>query len=134
VTFLPPTRRIYAASVRMTSGFRSMRPLAHRDVASYAIRVPRARSLPSASFRFRLAADTLTVRLGVPVIKASTGTSTRQVNSRLAFAHRLQRQVMTLRVMPDAHRVGGGLTAPVLPHHRTYGSVYGGSVGTSQAS
>jgi len=32
------------------------------------------------------------------------------------------------------HRVGGGLTAPVLPHHRTYGSVYGGSVGTSQAS
>ena len=104
MTFLPHARRIYAASVRMTSGFRSMRPLAHRDVASYAIRVPRVRSLPSASFRFRLAADTLTVRLGVPVIKASTGTSTRQVNSRLAFAHRLQRQVMTLRVMPDARK------------------------------
>ena len=26
---------------------------------------------------------------------------------------------------PD--RVGGGLTPPVLPHHRTYGSVSGGS-------
>ncbi|TKJ75480.1 hypothetical protein PspCFBP13509_26330 [Pseudomonas sp. CFBP13509] len=25
------------------------------------------------------------------------------------------------------HRVGGGLTAAVLSHHRTYGSVYGGS-------
>src|ERR1041384_4291976 len=25
------------------------------------------------------------------------------------------------------HRVGGSLAAPVLPHHRTYGSVYGGS-------
>ena len=24
-------------------------------------------------------------------------------------------------------RVGGGLTVPVLSHHRTYGSVYGGS-------
>ena len=33
-TFLPSTRRIYATSVRMTSGFRSMRPLAHRDDAS----------------------------------------------------------------------------------------------------
>jgi hypothetical protein len=48
--------------------------------------------------------DTLAVRLGVPVIKASTGTSTRQVNSRVAFANRLQRQVMTLRVMPDARK------------------------------
>ena len=24
-------------------------------------------------------------------------------------------------------RVGGGVTPAVLPHHRTYGSVYGGS-------
>jgi hypothetical protein len=79
VTFLPPTRRIYADSVRMTSGFRSMRPLAHQADASYAVRVPRAGSLPSASFRSRVAPDTLAVRLGVPVIKASTGTSTRQV-------------------------------------------------------
>lgn len=102
MTFLPDPRRIYADSIRMTLGFGSMRPLAHRAVASYAIRVPRVGSLPSASFRFRLAADTLAVRLGVPVIKASTGTCTRPVTTRFAFAYRLQRQVMTLRVMPDA--------------------------------
>ena len=104
MTFLPDPRRIYADSIRMTLGFGSMRPLAHRAVASYAIRVPRVGSLPSASFRFRLAADTLAVRLGVPVIKASTGTCTRPVTTRFAFAHRLQRQVMTLRVMPDARK------------------------------
>ena len=33
-TFLPSTRRIYATPVRMTLGFRSMRPLAHRRGAS----------------------------------------------------------------------------------------------------
>jgi len=49
----------YAGSLRMTSGFESMRPLAQRIDASYAVRVPRTRSLPAASFRFRLAADTL---------------------------------------------------------------------------
>ncbi|AXO60268.1 hypothetical protein DZC76_02255 [Pseudomonas sp. phDV1] len=27
----------------------------------------------------------------------------------------------------DLNRVGGGVTPAVLPHHRTYGSVYGGS-------
>jgi hypothetical protein len=31
------------------------------------------------------------------------------------------------RAMPGAHRVGGGFTSAVLSHHRTYGSVYGGS-------
>jgi hypothetical protein len=90
VTFLPHTRRIYAASVRMTLGFESIGPLAHRVVASYAVRVPRARSLPFASFRFRVAPNTLAVRLGVPVIKASIGTFTQQVTSRLAFAHRFK--------------------------------------------
>jgi hypothetical protein len=29
-------------------------------------------------------------------------------------------------------RVGGGLTPSVLPHHRTYGSVYGGSCTVSE--
>lgn len=28
---------------------------------------------------------------------------------------------------PQTDRVGGGVTPAVLPHHRTYGSVYGGS-------
>jgi len=90
VTFLPRARRIYADSIRMTSGFESIGPLAHQVDASYAVRVPRARSLPTASFRFRVAPDTLAVRLGVPVIKASIGTSTRQVTSRVAFAHRFK--------------------------------------------
>jgi hypothetical protein len=35
--------------------------------------------------------DTLAVRLSVPVIRASTETRTRLVNSRFAFASRLQR-------------------------------------------
>ncbi len=104
MTFLPYIRRIYIGLVWMTSGFESIGPLAHRADALYAVRVPRTGSLPTASFGFRLAADTLAVRLGVPVIRASAGTRTRPVNTRLAFAHRLQRQVMTLRVMPDAPR------------------------------
>lgn len=89
VTFLPHTRRIYAGTVRMTLGFESLRPLAHHADASYAIRIPRAGNLPSTSFRSRVAPDTLAVRLGVPVIRASIGTCTRQVTSRFAFAHRL---------------------------------------------
>ena len=89
VTFLPYTRRIYAGPDPMPLDFESLGPLAQPADASYAIRVPRARSLPTASFRFRLAADTLAVRLGVPVIKASIGTFTRQVTSRFAFALRL---------------------------------------------
>jgi hypothetical protein len=72
----------------MTLGFESFGPLAHRVDASYAVRVPRTRSLPSTSFGFRLTADTLAVRLGVPVIKASIGTCTRPVASRFAFAPR----------------------------------------------
>jgi hypothetical protein len=50
VTFAPSTRRIYARPVRVASGFRSVCPLAHQTDASYAIRVPRARALPTASF------------------------------------------------------------------------------------
>ena len=77
VTFLPHIRRIYDSSLRMTLGFESFGPLAQQATASYAIRVPRTGSLPAASFRFWVAPDTLAVRLGVPVIKASIGTCTR---------------------------------------------------------
>jgi len=73
VTFLPRVRRIYTRPVRMTLGFESIGPLAHRVGASYAIRVPRTGSLPTASFRFRVAPDTLAVRLEVPVIKSPSG-------------------------------------------------------------
>ena len=86
VTFLPPTRRIYDNSVRMTSGFESLRPLAPQAIASYPVRVPRAGSLPAASVRFRVTPDTLAVRLEVPVIKASIGTYTQQVTTCFAFA------------------------------------------------
>lgn len=81
VTFLSYIRRIYANSVRMTLGFESSCLLAHRVVASYTVRVTRIESLPAASFRFRVAPDTLAVRLGVPVIRASIGTCTQQVTS-----------------------------------------------------
>ena len=55
VTFTPYTRRIYAQPVRVASGFESFSPLAHRVDASYAIRVPRAGTLPPASFPQHLA-------------------------------------------------------------------------------
>ncbi|RQW77860.1 MAG: hypothetical protein EHM51_01055, partial [Geobacter sp.] len=41
--------------------------------ASYAIPVRRAGTLPAASFRFRLATDTLAVRLSVPTIRVRRG-------------------------------------------------------------
>ena len=41
--------------------------------ASYAIPVRRAETLPAASFRFRLATDTLAVRLSVPTIRVRRG-------------------------------------------------------------
>ena len=44
-----------------------------RLTASDTVRVPRVRSLPSASFRSHLRVGTLAVRLEVPVIKASKG-------------------------------------------------------------
>lgn len=68
VTFIPYTRRIYALLLRMTVGFESFGPLAPRPDALYAVRVPRAGILRTASFRFSLTRDTLAVRLVVPVI------------------------------------------------------------------
>ena len=50
VTFAPYTRCIYARPVRVASGFGSLCPLAHRTFASYAVRIPRTRALPAASF------------------------------------------------------------------------------------
>jgi len=41
--------------------------------ASYAIPVRRARTLPTASFRFRVAPDTLAVQLSVPTIRVRRG-------------------------------------------------------------
>ena len=63
---------------------------------------PRVGSLPTASFKFTVAHDTLAVRLEVPEIRASIGKFTQQFASRLAFAHQLKAPIKTLRVMPDA--------------------------------
>lgn len=76
-----------------------------RDKASHAIRVPRVGSLPAASFRLRLAADALAVRLGVPVIKASKGLSPSS-HFPVGFRLPVDNAVMALRAMPGARRVG----------------------------
>jgi len=67
--------------------------------------------------------DALAVRLTVPVIRVRRGLAPPNIRlpttgnlSALAHGH----------AMPG-DRVGGGVTSPVLSHHRTYGSVYGGS-------
>ena len=59
---------------------------------------PRVGILPTASFKFTVAHDTLAVRLEVPEIRASIGKFTQQ----FAFAHQLKAPIKTLRVMPDA--------------------------------
>ena len=59
VTLLPYTQYIYVLSVRMALGFESSCPLAHLQAALYALRVPRARSLLTASFPPHLAATQL---------------------------------------------------------------------------
>src|SRR5687767_730400 len=72
MTFAPHARRIYADAFRVTWGFESFGPLA-RAPSPHAVRVPRAGALLTASFRPRLAAPALAVRLGVPVTKAPRG-------------------------------------------------------------
>ena len=97
-TYPPHLRRMIPDDI----GLRVSWPSRPSFVASYAVRVPRTGSLPAASFRFWVAPATLAVRLGVPVIKASIGTCTRQVTSWVAFDYQLKASVKTLRVMPDA--------------------------------
>ena len=58
VTFAPSTCRIYAGTLRMTSGFRFLCPLA-RVPRLYAVRVPQAGALRTASFGPRLATTPL---------------------------------------------------------------------------
>ena len=57
----------------MTIGLRINMPPRPGAVASYALRVPRAGGLPAASFRPRLAAAALAVRLTVPAIRVRRG-------------------------------------------------------------
>lgn len=59
VTFVPSARRIYLRPVRVTIGLRVCLNPRPRVGALYAVRVPRAGTLPSASFRPQLAATPL---------------------------------------------------------------------------
>ena len=74
-TFLPYTRRIYFHTFRVTIGLWISWPPRPDVAASYAVPVRRAGSLPAASFGFRLATDTLAVRLAVPVTRVRRGLS-----------------------------------------------------------
>ncbi len=101
----------------MTSGFGNRRSLAPRHSASHAIRVPRVRSLPTASFRSHLAVDTLAVRLGVPVIKASKGLSP---SSHFPVGFRLPVASASHGATRHAWRTSGkGVTSRPLPPLRT---------------
>lgn len=73
VTFISYTRRIYSHTLWMVIGLKSYVPSCPNVTASYAISVRRAKILPAASFRFRLATDTLAVRLMVPTIRVHRG-------------------------------------------------------------
>ncbi len=88
-TYPPHIRRLIPNDI----GLRVFWPSRPSIVALYAVRVPRTGNLPAASFGFRVTPDTLAVRLGVPVIKASIGTCTRQVTSWFAFAPQLRASV-----------------------------------------
>src|SRR5665648_271301 len=72
---LEGTRRIYFHTFRVTIGLWIFMPPRPDVVASHAVPVRRAGSLPAASFGFRLAADTLAVRLTVPVTRVRRGLS-----------------------------------------------------------
>ena len=71
----PITHRIYTHPFRMTMGL--WNPMLPRPeaAASYTVPVRRAGTLPTASFRFHLAMDTLAVQLTIPVIRARKGLS-----------------------------------------------------------
>ena len=128
VTFLPHPPHIHSP-IPDDIGLRTStlpRPWNH---ASHAIRVPRVRSLPAASFRSHLAMGTLAVRLEVPVIRPPRDLHP-QVTSRSAFASRLPAPVIGAtrhawrtpsrpgEFHPE-HRVVGGSHPPPTPSERS---------------
>jgi hypothetical protein len=122
VTVAPSTRRIYARSVRMTSGFRSSCPLAHLARASYAVRGPRARALPTASFPQRLAALQLPFRSGFRSSQPPEDFHL-HVTSRIAFAIGCSAPPTALRAMPGAHKKTGLKSFDFSPFARTLGRI-----------
>jgi len=119
VTFLPSPPHI-PHRVPDDIGLRTPTLPRPRGTASHAIRVPRVRNLPSASFRSHLAVGTLAVRLGVPVIKASKGLAPSS-HFPVGFHLPVTSAVLALRAMPGAHRDRGrphGLSPPTPPDMR----------------
>ena len=72
-TFIPYARRIYFLIFRVTIGLRILWPPRPDEAASYALRIPRAGTLRTASFRFHLTTDTLAVRLTIPATRVRRG-------------------------------------------------------------
>lgn len=79
--------------------------------ASYALRVPRAGILRTASFRFRLTADTLAVRLMIPITGAHRGLPPPS-DQRGAIPPWIAK--VTLRIMPGAQTKRPENTNPAL--------------------
>jgi hypothetical protein len=75
VTFIPHTCRIYSHTFLNGLGLQRVVPSRPDMTASYAIPVRQARTLLAAFFRFRVAPDTLAVRLTVPTIRVRRGLS-----------------------------------------------------------
>ncbi|TLF52778.1 hypothetical protein FEI13_03490 [Halomonas urmiana] len=101
-TFLPSTRRIYFHIIWIAIGVRVSWPSHPDGTASYAAPVRRARSLPTASFRFRLATDTLAVQLMAPAIRVRRGLSPQVI----------QPTTTVDRIAPERRCV------PCLAHHK----------------
>ncbi|HRR09506.1 MAG TPA: hypothetical protein PLO56_12510, partial [Rhodothermales bacterium] len=59
LTFIPCTCHIYLRALRATVGFRFVVQTHPRTAALYVVSVRQVGTLPPASFRFRLATDTL---------------------------------------------------------------------------
>src|SRR5208283_529854 len=117
----PITRRIYNHSFRMTIGLWNPMLPRPRVAASYTVPVRRAGTLPTASFRFHLAMDTLAVQLTIPVIGAREGLSPPVIRQ----APRLPEQ--RYRATHYAWRTSSrrGPRDPHLSQHRTCRSAYG---------
>ena len=111
VTFAPSTCRIYAGTLRMTSGFRFLCPLA-RVPSPLCASCSSGRSFAYSFLRTPPRDDALAVRLAVPVIKVRRGLSP---PSHPAPPPRTgQRQIIALRAMPGAQRKAG-CAARLLP-------------------
>jgi hypothetical protein len=124
VTFLPHTRHIYRRSSRVILDFGSLCLLVRLMPASYAIRVPQAGSLLSASFPRHLAVVAVAVRLGVPITRVPRGLSPPSHFPVRFRSPVIQRPSWALRAMPGAHNKMGRGLRPGPRYHLPLDQVY----------